>query len=95
MNKSYRSIWNESLGAWVAASEVANARGKRSGSRAMAAVIAAVALLGGLSGMASAAVIGTPVQATNGTYSGASTTALATGGDSTAVGAASKATEQG
>ena len=30
MNKSYRTIWNESLGAWVAASELATARGKRS-----------------------------------------------------------------
>lgn len=30
MNKSYRSIWNESLGAWVAASEITSARGKRS-----------------------------------------------------------------
>src|SRR5690554_3383185 len=31
MNKVYRSIWNESLGAWVAASELTSARGKRSG----------------------------------------------------------------
>lgn len=28
MNKSYRSIWNESLGAWVAVSEISSARGK-------------------------------------------------------------------
>jgi autotransporter adhesin len=30
MNTSYKSIWNESLGAWVAASEVTKGRGKRS-----------------------------------------------------------------
>ena len=29
MNKSYRTIWNESLGAWVAASELTATRGKR------------------------------------------------------------------
>ncbi|MDP9894318.1 autotransporter adhesin [Variovorax boronicumulans] len=32
MNRTYRSLWNESLGAWVAASEVSHARGKRGGS---------------------------------------------------------------
>ena len=32
MNKSYRSIYNESLGAWVAASEITSARGKKSSS---------------------------------------------------------------
>ena len=39
MNKSYRSIWNESLGAWVAASETAKARGKKSSSRRVAAAV--------------------------------------------------------
>ncbi|WPG41118.1 ESPR-type extended signal peptide-containing protein [Variovorax sp. EBFNA2] len=51
MNKSYRSIWNESLGAWVAASEATRARGKR-GSVVRAAVTAGVmgaALLGAAS----------------------------------------------
>lgn len=34
MNRTYRSIWNDSLGAWVAASEITSAGGKRSsGSR--------------------------------------------------------------
>ncbi|WP_373755485.1 ESPR-type extended signal peptide-containing protein, partial [Neisseria sp.] len=28
MNKNYRSIWNEALGAWVAVSEIENAKGK-------------------------------------------------------------------
>ncbi|MCC8396812.1 autotransporter outer membrane beta-barrel domain-containing protein [Paraburkholderia sp. MMS20-SJTR3] len=31
MNKSFRSIWNEALGSWVAVSESTMARGKRSG----------------------------------------------------------------
>ncbi|WP_423917026.1 ESPR domain-containing protein, partial [Caballeronia sp.] len=29
MNKVYKSVWNESLGAWVAVSENSAARGKR------------------------------------------------------------------
>ncbi|MDM0037074.1 ESPR-type extended signal peptide-containing protein [Variovorax sp. J22P271] len=93
MNKSHRSLWNESLGAWVAASELTRARGKRSSARVIAAVIVAAAASGGLSGLASAAVIGAPVQAQDGTYS--SGAASATGGDSTAVGAGSKASAQG
>lgn len=32
MNRTHRSVWNESLGAWVAASEIARVRGKRSSS---------------------------------------------------------------
>ena len=31
MNKSYRTIWNEALGAWVAVSEIENRQGKSSG----------------------------------------------------------------
>jgi len=31
MNKTHRSVWNESLGAWVATSELTKAKGKRSG----------------------------------------------------------------
>jgi len=30
MNKSYRSIYNEALGTWVAVSEIDSARGKKS-----------------------------------------------------------------
>ncbi len=40
MNKNYRSLWNESLGAWVATSEVSHARGKRGGSRVALAAAA-------------------------------------------------------
>ncbi|RYF38436.1 MAG: hypothetical protein EOO27_50810, partial [Comamonadaceae bacterium] len=44
MNKSYRSIWNESLGAWVAASELTAARGKPGRSRLAAGAVAAAAM---------------------------------------------------
>ncbi|WP_249214398.1 ESPR domain-containing protein [Burkholderia cenocepacia] len=37
MNKSFKSIWNEALGAWVAASELDRARGKRVASSRRAA----------------------------------------------------------
>ncbi|MDQ8019667.1 MAG: ESPR-type extended signal peptide-containing protein [Bordetella sp.] len=45
MNKSYRTIWNDTLGAWVAASETAKARGKPSRTSATASQ---VAMTGGL-----------------------------------------------
>ncbi|MBE0628317.1 MAG: hypothetical protein IH603_01720, partial [Burkholderia vietnamiensis] len=32
MNHSFRSIWSEAAGCWVAVAETARARGKRSGS---------------------------------------------------------------
>jgi len=49
MNKTYKSVWNESLGAWVAASEFSRARGKRSGSiaKAMVASVVAIGATGG------------------------------------------------
>ncbi|MBF0804587.1 YadA-like family protein [Neisseria sp. 19428wB4_WF04] len=37
MNKNYRSIWNEALGAWVAVSEIETAKGKPAGCRVKAA----------------------------------------------------------
>ncbi len=40
MNKSYKSIYNESLSAWVAASEVTSSGGKRSGKAAKASALA-------------------------------------------------------
>jgi len=43
MNKVYKSVWNESIGAWVAVSENSQARGKRNArSITLAAVAAAV-----------------------------------------------------
>jgi autotransporter adhesin len=53
MNKSHRSVWNESLGAWVAASETTKARGKRSKSaRLVAATFAGLVLAGASMGSA-------------------------------------------
>ena len=62
MNKSYRSIWNEALGAWVAASELTSARGKRSSSARrstfrLLAVASLYAALQGTSGVAYANLI--------------------------------------
>ena len=37
MNKNYRSIWNDALGAWVAVSEIETAKGKPAGSRVCSA----------------------------------------------------------
>lgn len=45
MNNSYRSIWNHALGAWVAVSELAAARGKRSGGLTTALVAAGLMAL--------------------------------------------------
>ena len=45
MNKSYRSIYNESLGAWVAASEITSARGKKSSSKKSALASGAILAL--------------------------------------------------
>ncbi|WP_162588885.1 ESPR domain-containing protein [Variovorax sp. RA8] len=47
MNKSYRTVWNEALGAWVAASEITKARGKRSRSGAVVAAAVVLVALGG------------------------------------------------
>lgn len=59
MNRSYRTIWNESLGAWVASSEVTAARGKKcrtrtlASSSALAAALAVTALIPSLASAAS------------------------------------------
>ncbi|WGS48029.1 ESPR-type extended signal peptide-containing protein (plasmid) [Burkholderia sp. JSH-S8] len=53
MNKSYRTIWNEALGAWVAASELAKSRGKSNKSAVATAVAAAVLVAASQGGYAS------------------------------------------
>ncbi|MBW9133283.1 hypothetical protein JNC05_29820, partial [Paraburkholderia ginsengiterrae] len=45
MNKTYRSVWNESTGTWIAAQENAKGRGK---SRASASVVVKIAFAGGV-----------------------------------------------
>ena len=54
MNKVYKSVWNESIGAWVAVSETAAARGKKSSGRARAPLgLSAIALAGASLGLSS------------------------------------------
>ena len=45
MNKSFKTVWNDALGAWVATPEHQAARGKRSGSVAKAVLASAVGLM--------------------------------------------------
>ena len=71
MNSTYRSIWNESLGAWVATSEHTASRGKRAGGAVLAT---AILLAGGFHGAAWAAdecgvaAAGSTVNCVAGTY---------------------------
>jgi Extended Signal Peptide of Type V secretion system len=58
MNKSYRSIWNEALGAWVAASEISSARGKPKKSSVVVAGVVVLAL--GLPTLAFAGPVAAP-----------------------------------
>ncbi|SCK39941.1 Predicted membrane protein [Variovorax sp. HW608] len=97
MNQVYRIVWNAATLTWVVAPEFAKGRKKSCKSSRTARLRTVVFALGILGGAAAhAAVIATPAQAQNGTYSGTSTTsASATGGDSTAVGAAATASAQG
>ncbi|PSL80759.1 hypothetical protein C7T35_30810, partial [Variovorax sp. WS11] len=45
MNKTYRSVWNHALGAWVAVSEITAARGKRASGLATVLVAAGLSVL--------------------------------------------------
>ncbi|WP_158935357.1 ESPR-type extended signal peptide-containing protein [Burkholderia sp. S171] len=58
MNKVYKSVWNESIGAWVAVSETAAARGKKSTGRARTPLgLSAIALAGASLGLPSTATL--------------------------------------
>jgi len=57
MNKIYKSVWNEPLGAWVAVSEQGAARGKRSG-RGAKVLLATLASFGALHASASVTLDG-------------------------------------
>jgi trimeric autotransporter adhesin len=57
MNKVYKSVWNESIGAWVAVSENSPARGKRSG-RVAKAVIASAVTVGAAGGVSAHVTLG-------------------------------------
>lgn len=53
MNKTYKVVWNESLGAWCAISETSKVRGKRSSGKAI--IASAVIIASTMSGVAFAA----------------------------------------
>jgi autotransporter adhesin len=70
MNKSYITVWNEKLGAWVAASEIASANGKRSKSRRV--LTSALVATAGIAALASApsAIAGGALQLCGGSAGG-------------------------
>ncbi|MDM0081674.1 ESPR-type extended signal peptide-containing protein [Variovorax sp. J31P179] len=86
MNKSFKSVWCEKTGTFVAASEVAKGRGKKSSSRkALVAIMMAGAAFGAMAGSTD----GGNASATNAVSVGPSSTATAQ--DGTAVGFETKA----
>ncbi|WP_269765171.1 ESPR-type extended signal peptide-containing protein, partial [Burkholderia ubonensis] len=99
MNKSYRTVWNESIGAWVAVSENDKARGARCSLKSVTLVaVVASALIGGLPKKAEAQYTaggGTAVTGSNGIAIGgngggnttaATTNAIAIGAGGTVAG---------
>jgi len=87
MNKSYRSVWSETLGTWVAASELARARGKRGSVVAAIATMALGGLLTGGAAQAQTIVIGTDLApADNGAAFAAGLGAIAIGNQAYAQG---------
>jgi autotransporter adhesin len=84
MNKSYRSIWNEALGAWVAASELTKGRGKKSSSRVLAVAAVALAVAGQAAGGGLDGGTGGAAQSAYGPS--ASTIAVPSGSDAIAIG---------
>ncbi|MEX3634175.1 ESPR-type extended signal peptide-containing protein [Paraburkholderia sp. BR14320] len=58
MNKSYISVWNEALGSWVAASELAPARGKSSRASAVKIIALAAFVVAAQAGHASTIAVG-------------------------------------
>ena len=84
MNKSYKSVWNESTGAWVAVSELATGRSKSK--RAKTAISKAILTQIAVGGMslagASAAMAGNPVTSgTGATVNVADGIAIGTGAE--------------
>ncbi len=94
MNTSYRSIYNEQLGAWVAVSEISPSCGKksRSGKRLIGVALAVAALLGSGTASAAFAVVGDGNDINSISIGGdPGLPAEAFGGDSIALGTAAKA----
>jgi len=94
MNQTYRSIWNESLGAWVAASEVTRAGGKGGAARMLRGVLLAGGILSAFAGgvSASAQAVHYFDVNDNGVQGGNYNNDGATGIDALAVGVGTSAT---
>jgi xanthine/uracil permease len=79
MNKVYRVIWNESLGAWVAVSEITKSKGKKSNKAIKSGVLVSSLVL--FAGNAIAA----PYPAGGGTATGPDAIAIGEGANATAL----------
>jgi trimeric autotransporter adhesin len=89
MNTTYKSVWNESLGAWVATSETTKARGKRSGVSITAAAVIALMAAGAATPLyAQYNAGGATVSASAGSI-GIGTGAVAIGSNTVAIGTGS------
>lgn len=84
MNKTYRSVWNETTGTWVAVSEQSVARGKQKNSRLRSFRILATIGVGTVGGMVSSSVFASQLCTTD-----------VNGGNQEAMSAASKSLIQG
>nr|WP_310633263.1 ESPR-type extended signal peptide-containing protein [Paraburkholderia sp.] len=84
MNKSYRSVWNESTGTWMAVQETARARGKK----ARSARVAAFTLVSAAAGAAHAGALDGGTAATGSLAYG--TGATTAGGNQIAIGIGTK-----
>jgi trimeric autotransporter adhesin len=78
MNKVYKSVWNESIGAWVAVSETAAARGKRN-ARLAKAVLASAVTLGAVNNSVAGALDGGTVESPTGVAIGSGAVSQDTG----------------
>jgi hypothetical protein len=94
MNKSYRSVYNEALGAWVATSEVTSSRGKKSSSPVAAGVVALVLMLAGAmpASVSAGEFQSTYASAPGGNAVAIGVRAFASGDDSVALGTDAQAT---
>jgi autotransporter adhesin len=90
MSKSYKSIGCEKTCTFVAAAETKRAKGKKSSSGVIAAAVVALSGMAGFT-VASAGLVASPVQATDGVDAYGKGNAAATGPNATAAGAGSMA----
>ena len=83
MNKVYRVIWNESLGAWVAVSEITKSKGKKSNKAIKSGVLVSSLVL-----FAGNAIAANEVTLGGGTATGLGSVAIGNGANATKVNSA-------